>query len=51
VVDETANADQVLARAIARAESLASKERATYATIKRGMYGAVIRLLQEGGVS
>jgi enoyl-CoA hydratase/carnithine racemase len=48
VVDETADADQVLARAIARAESLAGKERTTYAAIRRAMYEPVIRLLTDG---
>jgi enoyl-CoA hydratase/carnithine racemase len=48
VVDETADADQLLARAIARAESLAPKERNTYAAIKRGMYEPAIRLLEKG---
>lgn len=47
VVDETADADQVLARAVARAESLAGKERATYGAIRRAMYEPVIRLLTE----
>jgi len=45
VVDETGDADQVLTRAIARAESLAPKERNTYAAIKRGMYRRAIDLL------
>jgi enoyl-CoA hydratase/carnithine racemase len=48
VVDETADADQVLARAIARAESLAGKERTTYAAIRCAMYEPVIRLLTDG---
>jgi enoyl-CoA hydratase/carnithine racemase len=46
VVDETAAADQVLASAVARAETLSSKERTTYGAIKRGMYADVIRLLR-----
>jgi Delta3-Delta2-enoyl-CoA isomerase len=45
VVDETADADQLLARAMARAETLAAKERNTYAAIKRGMYAQAIGLL------
>jgi enoyl-CoA hydratase/carnithine racemase len=48
VVDETAAADQVLACAVARAETLSSKERTTYGAIKRGMYAETIRLLQGG---
>jgi len=51
VVDETADADQLLARAIARAESMATKDRATYVAIKRGMYGAAIRLLADGALA
>ena len=50
VVDEAAAAEQVLARAIARAEELASKERTTYGAIKRGMYADAIRLLGGSGV-
>jgi enoyl-CoA hydratase/carnithine racemase len=49
-VDETAEADQLLPRAVARAESLAAKDRATYGAIKRRMYGPVLRLLDEGAL-
>lgn len=48
VVDEAAAADQLLARAIARAESLAAKDRATYGAIKHAMYAEAIRLLETG---
>jgi len=51
VIDETADADTLLARAIARAESLATKDRATYGTIKRGMYESAIRLLEAGAIT
>lgn len=46
VVDETADADQLLARAITRAQGLAEKDRATYGAIKRGLCAQAIRLLE-----
>jgi enoyl-CoA hydratase/carnithine racemase len=49
VVDETAEAEQVLARAVARAEGLASKDRATYGAIKRGMHASVMQLFEQRG--
>lgn len=48
VVDETATGDEVLARAVERAASLATKDRGTYSTIKRSMYAPIIRALQDG---
>jgi enoyl-CoA hydratase/carnithine racemase len=51
VVDETADAADVLPRAVARAASLAAKERATYAAIKRRMYSEVIGLLASAAVA
>jgi enoyl-CoA hydratase/carnithine racemase len=48
VADETVTADQVVARAIALAEPLASKDRATYGALKRAMYGEAIALLEKG---
>lgn len=48
VADETVPADQVVARAIALAEPLASKDRATYGALKRAMYRPAIELLEKG---
>lgn len=48
VADESVAADQVVSRAVALAEPLATKDRATYGALKRGMYGAAIRLLEKG---
>lgn len=48
VADESVAADRVVARAVALAESLATKDRATYGALKRGMYGAAITLLEKG---
>jgi enoyl-CoA hydratase/carnithine racemase len=48
IVDECAPADQVVARAVALAESLATKDRTTYGALKRGMYGNAIALLEKG---
>jgi|SRR5262245_4363279 len=48
VVDEAADAEQVLPRAVARAEALASKERTTYGAIKQRLYAEMIRLLAGG---
>jgi Delta3-Delta2-enoyl-CoA isomerase len=51
VVDEVADADQLVTRAVARAEALASKDRATYGAIKRGMYADAIQLLEAGAIA
>jgi len=48
VVDEAAPAEEVVSRAVARAESLATKDRATYTALKRGMYAAAIECMQRG---
>jgi len=50
IVDEAVAADAVLPRAIARAEPLAAKDRATYGTLKRGLYGPAIDLLTSGAL-
>jgi Delta3-Delta2-enoyl-CoA isomerase len=47
VVDQILGADELLPGAIARAESLSSKNRATYGAIKREMYAGAIRLLND----
>lgn len=51
VVDEAVEADQLVARAVARAEELAAKNRDTYGRIKRAMYARAIELLEEGEVA
>ena len=48
VVDESVTADEVLPRAIVRAEALTGKDRNTYGALKRGMYGPAIDLLKQG---
>ena len=48
IVDEGVTADQVLPRAVARAATLADKDRQTYRTLKRGMYAEVLALLERG---
>jgi enoyl-CoA hydratase/carnithine racemase len=48
VADQSVSADQVVARAIALAEPLTTKDRATYGALKRGMYGRAIALLEKG---
>ncbi len=50
IVDEAVPADQVLLRAVARAATLASKERGIYQTLKRGMYAGPIALLESGAL-
>ena len=50
IVDEAVGADELLARAVARAESLASKSRETYATLKRGLYRDAVALLAGGAL-
>lgn len=44
-VDELAAADEVLPRAIARAETLASKDRGVYGRLKRDLFAGAIELL------
>ena len=51
VVDEAVEPDQLLRRAVARAEELAGKDRATYGAIKRGMYARAIELLATGAIA
>ena len=48
IVDEAVPADQVLPRAVARAASLANKDRHIYRTLKRGMYAEALILLDSG---
>lgn len=48
VADEAVPATDLLPRAIARAEALAGKDRATYGALKRGMYARAIEMLKEG---
>lgn len=50
VVDESVSADQVVARAMALVEPLASKDRTTYGALKRGMYSTAIAKLEEGEI-
>jgi len=51
IVDEAAAAPDVLARAVARAAGLASKDRATYGALKRGMYADVFAILDAGSLA
>ena len=44
-VDEIASAEEVLPRAIARAEALSAKDRATYGRLKRDLFAGAIELL------
>jgi enoyl-CoA hydratase/carnithine racemase len=46
IVDEAVAADEVLPRAIARAASLAEKDRGIYAALKRGMYADTLAILE-----
>jgi len=48
IVAETAAEDEVLDRAVARAEALAGKPRHAIATIKRGLYGPALDILASG---
>lgn len=50
VMDEAVAADAVLARAKARVEPLAAKDRATYGALKRGLFGPAIELLRRGAL-
>ena len=45
VVDEAVPADEVLPRAVARAEALAGKDRAIYGRLKRDLWGQAIEIL------
>jgi enoyl-CoA hydratase/carnithine racemase len=45
IVDEVEAADEVLPRAIARAEALSAKDRATYGRLKRDCFAEAIELL------
>ena len=45
VVDEIAAADEVLPRAVARAEALAAQDRGSYGRLKRDLFAAAIELL------
>jgi hypothetical protein len=40
-----------VARAVARAAAAGPKDRATYAALKRGMYGNAIRVLHAGKIT
>jgi enoyl-CoA hydratase/carnithine racemase len=48
IVDEAVAADAVLQRAVERAAILADKDRAIYQSLKRGMYGEALALLEKG---
>ena len=48
IVDEAVSPEQLLPRAIARASSLANKDRHIYRTLKRGMYAEALTLLDSG---
>lgn len=48
IIDEAVPADHVLPGAMARAASLANKNRHIYGTLKRGMYAETIALLENG---
>ena len=50
IVDMAVQEDQVIEVAVAKAESLAGKDPATYAALKKGMYRQVIDVLQAGCV-
>jgi hypothetical protein len=45
IVDEAVGGSDVLPRAIARAAGLATKDRATYGALKRGLYAAILPVL------
>ena len=45
-VDEIAGADEVLSRAVARAEALSGKDRAIYGRLKRDLFGHAIEVLE-----
>jgi enoyl-CoA hydratase/carnithine racemase len=45
IVDEATSAEELLSRAMARAEKLATKERGIYGTLKGGLYGPAATIL------
>ena len=49
IVDEAVPAAEVLPRAIARAATLAQKDRQTYAALKRGIYADLLGALKNAG--
>jgi len=49
IVHEAAAEEAVLAEAVARADALARKDRATLAAIKRGLYAGALRVLEAEG--
>jgi len=49
IVDEAVPAAEVLPRAIARAATLAEKDRQTYAALKRGIYAELLGALRAAG--
>jgi len=51
IVDEAVPGADVLAHAIARAAALAEKDRQIYGTLKRGMYGDVLAILEHGSLA
>lgn len=50
IVDEAVGADDVVPRAVARAAALASKDRATYGALKRGMFAVPYAALVGGAL-
>ncbi len=50
IVDESLPGDQVLARAIERAEALSGKSRGAYRALKQGMYGPAVAVAHLGEV-
>ena len=50
IVDEAVPGEQVLARAIERAEALSGKDRGAYGALKRGLYGPLIAIAEAGAV-
>ena len=49
IVDEAVPAAEVLPRAIARAATLAQKDRQTYTALKRGIYADLLGALKNAG--
>jgi len=50
IVDEAVAASEVAPNAVARAAALADKDRATYAALKRGLYGETLAVLADGAL-
>lgn len=48
IVDEAVPMPDLLARAMARAAAMATKDRSTYGTLKRNVHGETIRIMEEG---